>query len=99
MAINWIQFANEMLDVVQELAELDAPGEEKLERLTNEVAEALERVDDLVSFLPLGIRDLAQLVMDNPAVDTWQRTYLARPIAEMLYQLWLGLTGRIRNVD
>ena len=86
--MDWIKFTDEMLDVVQELAELDAPSEAKLERLTAEVAQALEQVDDLVAFLPLGVQSLAKLVLDNPAVDSWQREYLAKPIAEMLYQIW-----------
>lgn len=88
MNIDWVNFVDEMLDVVQELSELQIGGDKKLERLTDEVAQALEKIDDLSTFLPAGIAPLAKLVLDNDAVNKWQREALAKPIAEMLYQIW-----------
>jgi hypothetical protein len=91
MNINWVDFVDQMLDVVSELSDLrqDLTGKEKLERLTNEVAEALEKVDDLVSFLPPGVATLAKFLIDSDQINQWQRDALAKPIAEMLYQMWV----------
>lgn len=97
MNINWVDFVDEMLDVVSELADLrgDLTGEQKLERLTNEVHQALEKVDDLVVFLPPGVATLAKFLIDSDQINQWQRDALARPIAEMLYQMWVRVVDAL----
>lgn len=87
--MDWTKFLNELFDIVEELAEDEAlDKEDKLEALTDEVSDMLEQADDVVNMLPLGFAVIAKMVVDNPAVDTWQRDVLARPLAEMAYQLW-----------
>lgn len=87
--MDWTKFLNELFDVIEELAEDDSMDkEEKLEVLTDEVADLFEQADDVVSMLPMGFAVVAKMVVDNPAVDAWQRDVLARPVAEMAYQLW-----------
>lgn len=95
--INWVDFVDEMLDVVTELADLnqELSGKQKLERLTDEVAQALEKVDDLVSFLPPGIATLARFLIDSDQINQWQRDALAKPIAEMLYQMWVRVVDAL----
>lgn len=97
MMINWVDFVDEMLDVVTELADLnqELSGKQKLERLTDEVAQALEKVDDLVSFLPPGIATLARFLIDSDQINQWQRDALAKPIAEMLYQMWVRVVDAL----
>lgn len=70
-------------------------GPQKLEQLTDNYAEVVENVDDLVSALPWGIGLVAKLVVDNPPVDAWQREMIAKPLAEMTYQVWTVVNGEI----
>lgn len=87
--MDFTKLLNELFDVIEELAKDEyLDKEDKLEELTDQVAQALEQADDVVSLLPMGFAVVAKLVVDNPAVDEWQRDVLARPVAEMAYQMW-----------
>ncbi|MGL6350103.1 MAG: hypothetical protein ACRC2U_09740, partial [Aeromonas sp.] len=44
--------------------------------------------DAAVGLLPPVVRDLAKIAVDNPLVDGWQRNLIAKPIAEIVYQLY-----------
>lgn len=61
----------------------------KLEQLTNVISKPIEAIDDLgAEFAPLGLRPLVRLIVDNPISDNLQRNFLARPIAEVIFQAW-----------
>jgi hypothetical protein len=80
------------LQLVNELSKTDLPGQEKLTRVTVLVAEFFEQADNVVELLPWGISWIAKLVVDNPVVDGLQYKHWAVPTAEMLYQIWKGIT-------
>ena len=70
---------------VEDLWDIDMPGEEKHQQVTDFIVVALERADDLVAFLPGGLGVVAKNLVDNEAVDALERT-LAHIIAETLFQ-------------
>jgi len=87
--MNWTNLLNELFDIVEELADdKQLPAAEKLEILTDAVMEAIEAADDAVLLLPAGFAIVAKLLVDNPAIDGYQRDLLAKPLAEAVYQLW-----------
>jgi hypothetical protein len=79
------------LKLVHELSSQPIPGENKLAKLENLCVEILKTVDDVVKFLPLGFGIIAGLVVDNPISDGLQREHIARPLAELVYQIWKAL--------
>lgn len=89
--MNWKNLLIATLALVHELSGTDMTGPEKLEKLTDKVAEVIETVDDLVALLPGGFGVIAKLVVDNPGADGMEKLYLAKPIAEMIYQVWRGI--------
>jgi hypothetical protein len=82
------ELAKESIKLINELSNQDdIPKEEKLERVAKPIQNALEAADDIVMYLPPGLRTLAKAIVDNNQVDAQQET-LAKAIAEVLYQGW-----------
>jgi len=87
--MNWQKILSELFDIVEELADdTTMTPDEKLDNLTDAVAEFVEAADDAVLLLPPGFALVAQLIVDNPAINQFQRDLLARPLAEAVYQIW-----------
>lgn len=67
----------------------DIPNAQKLELLTDKIDQPIEALDDLLpEVAPFGFRPLVKLLVDNPLVDGWQRTFIAKPTAEIALQVW-----------
>jgi hypothetical protein len=72
---------------------------EKLERLTDNYTEVIEVADDAVVLFPGVIGTVAKLCVDNPPVDGWQREMIAKPLAEMTYQVYTVASGAVDHLS
>ena len=84
----WNKIFQELIDYAGELADLHDSPDAKLETLTKKAIQLFEDADDaLVSLLPPGFAQLAQLIVDNPIVDGPEAA-IAKSVAEAAYQAW-----------
>lgn len=87
--MNFQKLLNHMFTVIEEMAnDRTLNKQEKLNALTDKLANLLEELDNAVSQLPPGISMIAQVLVDNPGMDQIEKEVIVKPIAEMFYQMW-----------
>jgi hypothetical protein len=59
----------------------------------------IEIADDAVVLFPGVIGTVAKLFVDNPPVDNWQREMIAKPLAEMTYQVYTVASGAVDHLS
>jgi hypothetical protein len=88
------------LDIVSVLENEAVPGPEKLVKVEDNLVVVFEAGDDLaVSVLPPVVREIAHFAVDNPVVDNWQRVLVARPVAEIVVQVYKAATGALETAS
>lgn len=91
-------FIAPILRIVDHLTTTTLAGPEKLERVAIEIETIGESADNLTSKIPT-IGPFVNWVMDLPPVDNFQRQYIYRPIAEVVYQGYKIMKGAIGELS